>query len=505
MQLEEILQTTPDRRDFLKMSTAFLLLGCESDRVTGTGPGNREDPPQPSPTNKQDPPGDYTGFSIPKYVAQEANLPTTHNAIRFTNGYGITEAMPVDETQTSVKGNFVIGLYENDQEQIITAHETENNFAPGVRFVSKRAAKKSLSGSTEIEVYSNLIENAGIAIKAIKGSMPEWNPDHVINLPGIIYKGDWSFNQVKNLTTVIAGISTVLAFIPGPQQPILASISAISKKSTAIIQSIDEVIDLINETTPLEINKDLKFSWYELNGLPNLPILIPTKAIDALKKNRFNITEYYPLQENNQWNYYSTSGNLKEYSIGTKNIKGKEVIVLENSKREQEFYGYLNGKLKLMGAYSPSTGEFYLEPGIVIGTNSLKIGDEYSTTSNIIFPNLPYIKGTITGTLEFKGLEHVSVPAGEFGDCLKARETGNINIINTSTNQRNIGYEAVNHWFAKNIGHTKIEIVAGDLPSGMYKLRNAVINDMSIPKPASAEYFSFGMIKTIETTLKKII
>ncbi|MBU2639876.1 MAG: hypothetical protein KKG75_04195 [Nanoarchaeota archaeon] len=500
-------QSPISRRDALKVLATSTLFGCGNGSVTGTGNGQpRLDPPE------TDPPGDYTQFTAPEYVAQIGSN-SQYVDIPFRNKYGYTSIFPIGEDGfTTEIGSFTAGLYENDQEQVVGIYERKNRVAPGLKFTSKRPSSKPISGDlvNRIRVYAKekMIQGRDVAIRQIEESAPEWDPEHVINMPGIIYRGDWSFNQIRELNTTLNYASTVLTFIPGPQQPAAATVSAITDKLTPLFGYTSELIDIINSNTPLSINKNAQFSWYEIQGMPNFPIIVPSAAVDRIRaRSAFEIEDFYPLTAGNQWRFSSNQGEFGEESLGFKDIKGKKVVVVRNTKGEDEYYGCRNGQLKLMGARSPEIGDFYFEPGIVIGDSNIRTGRIYVTESNVVFDQYPHIEGTMAASMDFQALEHITVPAGEFGDCLKARELGTFDMRNTYTGEKARQSGNTNHWLAKNVGHVKMQELGNDgrTPVRTYRLQRADINGISIQKPLTEKDMSFGVIKIAENLCKELI
>lgn len=542
MSLEDIIFFSLNRRDLLIYAGATgtsLIFGCGKEKkIIGT----REKSPQPpSVPIKEDPPGDYTQFSIPKYsvaaVSGSAKMNIEGRQIWF-----------VDQNDNLVNG-LDVHTYKNSRDLIVVASDPSGRTTHGVLVFSGRGASKitaQQSGIYKLKMYAKqalekgknlLSKKLEDAIVVEPGAAPLWNADHVINIPGITYKGDWSFNQFVALNSSLSKSSANLAVIAsdipviGPTTSELLTFINVATNEVGIIANYaDELIDIVNKHTKLKIDKNYRLSWYRLpipfpRILPHLPtvgdVLIPTELVDAWKQRNlvFNISEYLPLNPGNKWMYaaelFERLGgipfrNIEESSVGTMDIKGKKVIVLsgKNEGREyKEYYGYKDGELKLMGAYDRDIGDFYFEPGLILGDSALRIGRSYNTKSNVVLPQFPNIKGIVSGTFGYEGLEQVSTRAGEFGDCLRVKETVELNLLNISNNESIQTKEVVYHWLARHVGQTRIRIEeGGSLLSGTYKLQQAEVNGIRLPKPAYPnEEFSFGVIEAVKNAYLDIV
>ncbi len=502
MKLEDILHNEINRRDFLIRLAAASALGCSSDSDNGFGYYKNE-PKERSPTpggggssGNKDPAGDYTRIKDSGYVAQSSVVERGYNGIEFSNNYGTEAIYPVEEdsdgNRTFIGENIILGLYENSTDMIVSAYDMENRYLPNVEFISKNASGKIL-GRREIELYLKDKLNKAIEfgrnafMKNIESALPNYDPEHIISLPGVVYQGDWSFNQVKNLNTLINESSTVLTFIPGPHVPITTKISIATEISGGWLDSIDEIIDMVNESTSLNIDKDYKFSWYIVGGIH---LIVPSELIDSIKRRnpRFGVLDFVPLESGNQWSYNSSEFGIARSTIETKTINDKKIISVRSSTGTASYYGYRNGELKLMGADHPNSGEFYFEPGVVIGDDSMRLGDVFETNSKVIYRNYPGVDVNIVGTNQLEKFEHVSVPAGEFGDCLKVREILNFNGRNRETGEDISFMDTAYSWSAKNVGTVKSRIEGtGILSRQTSELQSAEINGTRLPKIIGGE------------------
>ena len=539
MSLEDIIFSSLSRRDLLiyaKTAGMSLIIGCGKEKITGPQKKNLQPPSVPI---KEDPPGDYTQFAIPTYavaaVSGSAKMNIEGRQIWF-----------VDQDDNLVNG-LDLHLYKNPRDLIGMATDPSERNTNGVLIFSGRGASKitaQQSGIYKLKMYAKqalekgknlLSKKLEDAIVAEPGAAPQWNADHIINIPGVTYKGDWSFNQfvalnnsLKNSSANLAVIASDIPIIGPTTSELLTFINVATNGVGVIANYADELIDIVNRHTKLKIDKNYKLSWYRLpilfpRLLPHLPtigdILIPTELVDAWKKRnvRFDISEYLPFNPGNKWAYaIEVFGGLpirsiEESSVGTMDIKGKKVIVLSGSNDQgrsyREYYGYKDGELKVMGAYDNDIKDFYFEPGIILGDSTLRIGRSYNTKSNVVLPQFPNIKGTVSGTFDYDGLEHVSTRAGEFGDCLKVKETIELDLLNISNNERIQTKEAVYHWLARYVGQTKVMIQEGGLlMSGTYKLQQAEVNGIRLPKPAyQNEEFSFGVVEAVKRSCLNLV
>lgn len=504
MNLEEI---PISRREALGIIASSPLFGCGGDSITGSDSNNDTN----GGNSQQDPPGDYTEFSIPRHLTQEYTI-SGEGGVRFTNGYGTKEVYPVLEASGgnlhSIGDRIKVDLYENDHDTVIFASDTQNRYSAGILFSPRYASKPT--APTNIRLYSkeDMIARKELVMKNIESFVPDWDEDHVINIPGIVYRGDFSLDDLKVQNSLLNQTSTVLTLIPGPQVPVTASISLATTVGSILLEAADGIASLIDEHTSVDMDKYTVFSWYNIPGVP-APILVPVELIEAYNRRNPNLDpkDFFPLTPGNSWNYTSRVKNFSEEVIGTKDINGKRVIVVKNSEGRSEYFGYRNGELKLMGADHPNTGEFYFEPGIVIGDNNLRIGKKYQGTSRVDMPKFPQLRTVITTGMDYLGSEQVSVHAGEFGDCLKSLETGEIIMTDTNTGRNIVISERANHWLARNIGPVKTQIIDGGevLPETTYELYSAEVNDTLVPKPLVNSKSGLSLTQLVTEAVKQIM
>lgn len=156
----------------------------------------------------------------------------------------------------------------------------------------------------------------------------------------------------------------------------------------------------------------------------------------------YNITDYFPLGVGDTWTYLR-DGDLYQVAVtGTTQLGDRVYADLTyQDEGETNFWVAAEDGLRMGGVSGPSGPVYSLDPPAYL-PNGLDPGDTGSTTSDV------YEDGSLVGqstlTYTFVGLESVSVPAGDFPDCLKVQ-------IQTSGS----GTDEFYLWLARGVGVVK--------------------------------------------------
>lgn len=181
----------------------------------------------------------------------------------------------------------------------------------------------------------------------------------------------------------------------------------------------------------------------------------------------YDLQEYYPLNENNNWTYLSmiTGEGKSDFSKRTIQVTSKEMVgdaetaKLIYSDDENECLAVDSEGAKRYKFFSEDSYEIF-KPSLMLYPNNLQVGEskEYSFSSEHIrhkintpedIENKDEREGTMNVTLE--AIEDIKVPAGQFSECLrfssvfkwKGKET------------EDFAEERYTTWLAKNVGTVK--------------------------------------------------
>jgi hypothetical protein len=155
----------------------------------------------------------------------------------------------------------------------------------------------------------------------------------------------------------------------------------------------------------------------------------------------YNITEYFPLAESDEWTYQDEGCVYTQAVVGNGSMCDQPCILVALS---APYEGYANGwqtaadGLRHPGydnPYPPDEGLVCFSPPLYFA-NGLEVGDGDTQAVN---------GGDVVFSYEFLGVESVTVPAGTFEDCMKLEihiESG--------------GHDDAFHlWLAKGVGSVK--------------------------------------------------
>jgi len=295
-----------------------------------------------------------------------------------------------------------------------------------------------------------------VFVNFIDSNLPDWDKEKIDALPGRIYLGDWSLEQLKNLNTSLKQGSMVLSVIPATS-PIGLSAFGVLSQTGFVLDNIDLVLDGINafsraKNLNFNIDKGKTYSIY------TPPLKINSGIVLSLEKRiepySENIKNLIPLQPGNSWTYSSDAGQINfEVSKTLKNVNGKELIVLKNQFGLEEYFGFYGDTLKYYGIKDNTIGGLFFDPPISLGDYSVHPGRAYETHSKIISEKFPEILGSVEESINYDSREKIVLSDGTpYGDCFKTQENINLSVHNSKTGQSEFMNETAYYWLAKNVG-----------------------------------------------------
>ena len=285
------------------------------------------------------------------------------------------------------------------------------------------------------------------------GDLPEYNKDHLLKTPGIIYDGDWSFNEAKNFVSVFSKLS----FIVIPIFPGAAPVFVVAGISWGVSEEVDNFIDYINEEKGLDIDKNKKYEFYSIPAL-NLVFFLPKISNNTTR----NIRDYYRLNQGDWWIYGDDYGNEVGIEVDRfKRINNLDIPVMRTTDGVESYRAFDRTFLRVFGeAIHNNTQNIDLiySPPVTLGDDKLDVNKSYPNSFRELNSGLEL-------SLECKwiGVESLTLPKGRFNDCWKSKEISDENEIS--------------RWYARNIGQVQVDYKgykiklkdygSGGLPSGI--------------------------------------
>jgi len=454
----------------------------------------------------------------PKIEVAEAST-SSEGIAKLDTGKEMLEVI-VEDAEKKPLENVKVDLVSNPEETILLARDFNREYFPGVLFSSNGSAKPLIfddviklfkKAADKVDDMVDWVEDKAVRYlpKEITEIPSHYKREHVLkNLPFVAYQGDWSFDDLKNtlgVTDLIFNItggkdSSILSFLGEGADLASLVIDGVSSPG-GVMRILDKGIDLANKIAKRElIDRDKVYSWYSVPGL-SLEFVLPSIE----KENKFDIKYYYPTQPGNEWTYGSGWWDMTMRSLGVRKINGKELILFQDEEGGEEYYGFDDDRLALYGFHDYGDDFFFNKP-IVIGGDDIRIGKEYSTKTGIKNEEYSDMDFSLFISMLYEKREDAKVPAGYFGDCLKLKEMGVINLRDTNTGETGIDSGTVYHWFARNVGHVKIEAIDDGEVVDSYELGSANVNGISMPKSVYSG-MSRGMLfpRLVKKNLAKLI
>lgn len=314
------------------------------------------------------------------------------------------------------------------------------------------------------KITSSQLPSANLFIEELIGPLPSYDTQDMKDLPGYLYMGDWSFDELKNLNTVLKYGSLTLmvadAFgASGAGTTVAFKGYSLFSTTGEILNMIDGTVDGINLVSRVKdghnlIGRDLEYSIYgSVDGSPRL-VLFPSlmQGRDAEQ----DIRDFFPLTKGNSYTFTDGSQSGTAKVLGMKKIKGKDLVAVQDFGGIESYFGFEGNSLFQYGVSHPAVGNIFFDPAIKIGDNQVSVGSKYHTTSKIIFEKHTDFSGTAVEDIEWDARQNVllsnSVP---YGDCFRMRDSGSVSI--SAGGETASERLSVTNWFAKFLGKVKME------------------------------------------------
>jgi hypothetical protein len=245
--------------------------------------------------------------------------------------------------------------------------------------------------------------------------------------------------------------------------PISSSAFGVLSKTGVVLNGIDTVVDLINEESDFEIDKDRKFPIYKPTlNTNNLTHLIFSLR-DVKKSESYDIKELWPLQVGN-WGWYT---NQDFYQSGMELHKWEVESIEEiNGKEHTRFfrehdlfyYGFKGNSLYYYGRrrYGHGYGKVYdmLEVPMKIGDDKIKVGDVYEHETKIISDH--YSKNiSLHMKINWEEKGDLVDWGRPYGNCIKAKIESNSGEDEYGVKELDKFNRPTYRWYSKNLGMVK--------------------------------------------------
>jgi len=461
-------------RDIGKISFSVPILsvlsGCGGGGNSGTKEEDKKDVYVPL---VNDIPFKKLDYFIQKYTTNKTflGISSVFGKDRF---YGLA----VENQNSQILDGINVVIHEDGINNKMTAliDDPNRNYMPSLSLLHDTSGNYSPTSGSLNHNYSSSVNNVtlhpketaknmgNLFVKEISNSLPSWNSENIDAIPGMVYYGDWSFNNLKNLNTNLKRASLVLTLIPEPTTSAVgASSYGILSTTGEVIDYIDTGIDLINfflsGHSAFWLNKDKKFPIYQFSADEAFNDLVVSLSTRANRGNKIDVKNLIPTTIGSSWTFKSGGNSVKIEVEGERKINGKDLLVIKNNYGIEEYYGFYGNALQYYGFNDPGIGNIFFNPPVKIGDSEIILGKAYSTNnSRIISQNYPQISGSMNDTISYNDRETIVLPNNKpFGDCWKSRENFSMYLHNSENGRSVSSSGEATHWFAKNVGKTKTE------------------------------------------------
>jgi hypothetical protein len=389
--------------------------------------------------------GDLGAFDKGKIFSVRAET-SGHQGIEGLRGYFYRDRIDGDNFFTIVdpQGRYMPNIYVPG-----TSSQNPNN--------SMKPSAYEMTLMNRIEdratIYSNLF------FDKVTNVLPTWDPNKSDDIPGYFYAGDLSFNDLKNMNSVLQKASLAITFaFPNPYT---ATAFSFFTKAGGVLDNVDKFIGFVNglnrdfDILPqkIDVNQDYSF-YFPVPGKreSEMPTAIVVPAY-SLKSDSTNIKNLFPLINGNSWTFdvdgFETSINVSGY----KKVGGKNLVKCVSSGIE-EFLGFYGGDLRYYGFNLPGIGEFYLDPPIKMGDSNIRVGRSFETNSKIVSLNNSGLSGTVRETFSFYDRRNVICNNRPFGNCWVVSEDA---YFSFSRNGEEINISKnTERFFSNNVGPVRV-------------------------------------------------
>jgi len=318
-------------------------------------------------------------------------------------------------------------FYDDDRGNVIVSSFDKNSiYLPGIYF----NASNNLANLNSLIDILSLFRDVKHFVKTYDSP---YNKDHLLNIPGILYEGDWSFNQAKDFVEILTKSSFVIVPVFPQAAPVFAAVGV----AWGITTTIDELIDCMNEEAGLNIDKDRKYEFYSIPTL-NLIFFLPSISSNLTR----DIKDYYRLNQGDWWIYTDDYG--REITIevdGFKKINGNDTPVMRASDGSESYRRFDGAFLKVFGEAihnDQQNIDFVYAPPIKIGDDRLDIGRIYPNSFRETNHDLDLRLDII-----WDGVENLTMPESVFNDCWRAKEVSDNGTIT--------------RWYYGGVGQVQVE------------------------------------------------
>jgi|SRR3989344_696004 len=279
----------------------------------------------------------------------------------------------------------------------------------------------------------------------------------VLNIPGIEYIGDYSFNQIKTLTNLLNdSVSIIVPVFPG-----LAPISIATNIIDSVAYGIDDLIDFMNEKG-LSIDKNEEYEFYRIPWL-GVEFFMP-KLINGINYSR-KIENYLRVNQGDWWLYNDGRGGSLGVEVrGYKRIQGKQIPIFEQTDGVIAYQGFEGHTFYTYGI-AFNNQEIILSTPIKCGDDRLAADKSYRTTLEINGES-------VTTRYHYQRIEN---PYGlhdenQFPDSWKFTVDGDLAFISRGVGQTRIRQSGLNielkEWGS---GNPPWRGLSGSLPGNMQR------------------------------------
>ncbi len=457
-------------------SLSSFLIGCEPDEDFNDILAKKENPFESYIPDVNEPP--Y--FDREYYVEEDTS--TNGRVGAYNRATGKIYSIFLEDKNHNLINGLEATFYDEEKfgEKIFFITDPQRRYIPNL-ISFREQSPHFLTMFHKNDVFMGLKNEKGFGdfiIQAFDIDLPSWQIEKANDMPGYFYIGDWSFEDLKDLNTILKYGSLVISVLF--PNPLTAAVYSVLNTTGSIINSADDLIDAANfaganSNINFNFDKEKTYSIYISPSEKQHLFLFPSYYRNA--KSSEDIKNLFPLQIGNSLEFTDGYGSYSLTVKGTKSVKGKDLISIVHADGTEEYFGFQNSKLRYYGLNHSVVGNIFFEPALVVGDSNVSIGKEYNGSSKIISEKYPKISGTLRENFYCEYRENLIVPAGPFGDCFKFKEYAKINLKNKDTGETFSDEGSFNHWYAKNIG--KIRQEGG---GSAYELVDAHVNGLSKKK-----------------------
>jgi hypothetical protein len=401
---------------------------------------------------------------------------TYEGLVSFNYG-GQNLEFEVIDTSGKKLGGVDVALYQDSHVNpagIVLIKDPSRTYAPSIESLTQVISGKTsrnVSGTEPHKIVfdrtsgSELVFNfaEGVFVRELEKRIPrpEWELERMQNSPALLYRGNWSFNDLKALNTLLRDSSGLITLVA--PNPVTATAFGVLCKTGAVLSEIDIAIDIINKyflSPEHELDRDKKYPIYDINlslGWTDdalYALFVDTK--ETPQSTIADIRDFSPLTVGNSWTYTDGRQSISSTLAREETIGGKKLAVLRTETGTEIYVGYHGNVLKQFGEKDPTLGRVFYDPAIVVGDDRMKIGKKYPNNAQLIFENFPNASGSIISNVEIIGKEDVIVGGTPYGGCLRGSVSQSLTVsVNGESDSILLDSE---QWLAKGVGKVRATI-----------------------------------------------